>query len=123
MAKSLLKHWNEKCSDLSGADESDDCVMEDILRSIINAQNAQIQIMRDILADESWTEFDDCPVKIGSSFEDMMVHGSAGSNYEHNYSNDAGDEGMAFSDDAALSDDGHRTLCKWSILFAPFYSA
>jgi hypothetical protein len=54
MAKSLLKHWSEKCSDLSGADESDDCIMEIILRSIVNAQNAQIQIMRDILAAERY---------------------------------------------------------------------
>jgi hypothetical protein len=54
MAKSLLKHWSEKCSDLSGADESDDCVMEIILRSIVNGQNAQIQIMRDILAAERY---------------------------------------------------------------------
>jgi hypothetical protein len=118
MAKSLLSHWNEKCSDLSGADESDDCVMEDILRSIINAQNAQIQIMRDILADEGWSEFDDCPVKMSNSFEDMMEHGMAGTNYEHSYSNDGSDEGMAWSDDGHISDDGnwtddgHRVLCK-----------
>jgi hypothetical protein len=42
----------------------------------------------------------------------MMEHGSAGSNYEHNYSNDSGDEGMASSDDATWSDDSHRELCK-----------
>ena len=105
MAKSI--------SPLSGADESDDCVMEDILRSIINAQNAQIHIMRNILADESWSEFDDCPVKMSSSFEDMMQHGSSGTNYEHNYGNDAGGEGMAMNDDETWTVDGHRDLCEY----------
>jgi hypothetical protein len=114
MAKSLLAKWSQKCDDLSGADESDDCVMETILREIINGQNAQIQIMRQVLSDEGWDEFDDCPVQMSSSFEDFMQHGDAGTNYEHSYSNDggAGGEGMTSSDDGYKNDgdEGHRVL-------------
>lgn len=65
MAKSLLKLWDEKCPDIRLQD-TDDCVMEGMLRSIVNAQNGQIQIMRDLLKSNRWPLTDDCTVKMSS---------------------------------------------------------
>eukprot|EP00804_Cyclotella_cryptica_P013489 CCRYP_020170-RB/>CCRYP_020170-RB protein AED:0.02 eAED:0.02 QI:1234/1/1/1/1/1/2/220/576 len=127
MAKSLLKKWSERCDDL-GTSETDDCIMEGLLRSIVNSQNAQIQLMRDLLASNGWKEFEDCPVKM-SSFEEFMQKGDAGSNYEHSYSNDSGmssahdwhgskndddswgDDG--YDDDGSWGDDGHDDDDSW----------
>ena len=65
MAKSLLKHWDYQCDDL-GTD-SNECIMENIIRSIINGQNAQIQTMRDLLVSWDADEFDDCDVPMKGS--------------------------------------------------------
>lgn len=113
MAKSLLKKWEEMCADL-GTSDTDDCIMEGILRSIVNSQNAQIQLMRDLLASNGWKEFEDCPVKM-SSFEDFMQKGEAGSNYEHNYSNDdaMSPPGYGHVDDGSWSDDGYDDDGSW----------
>ncbi|KAL7522540.1 hypothetical protein ACHAWX_007261 [Stephanocyclus meneghinianus] len=110
MAKSLLLKWNQRCEDL-GDSESDVCIFEGLLREIVNSQNAQIQLMRDLLASNGWREFEDCPVKM-SSFEEFMQKGGAGSNYEHNYDNDDAvmtvDDGKKYKDDdGSWSDDGH----------------
>jgi hypothetical protein len=109
MAKSLLKKWDERCDDL-GTSETDDCIMEGLLREIVNSQNAQIELMRQLLASNGWREFEDCPVKM-SSFEDFMQKGDAGSNYEHNYSNDNGmsvaNGGHEHKYDGGSGDDGY----------------
>ena len=42
MAKATLKLGNLDCDDLTG--ESDDCVLEQILREIVNGQNKEIQV-------------------------------------------------------------------------------
>eukprot|EP00804_Cyclotella_cryptica_P003111 CCRYP_006098-RA/>CCRYP_006098-RA protein AED:0.03 eAED:0.03 QI:72/1/1/1/0.5/0.66/3/228/934 len=116
MAKSLLKKWSERCDDL-GTSETDDCIMEGLLRSIVNSQNAQIQLMRDLLASNGWKEFEDCPVKM-SSFEEFMQKGDAGSNYEHSYSNDSGmssahDWHGSKNDDDSWGDDGYDDDGSW----------
>lgn len=63
MAKALLVTGKLKCKDLT--EETDDCVLENILREIINVQNAQIQAMRGIL-DNQFPKYptDDCKVEI-----------------------------------------------------------
>ena len=73
MAKSLMKNWDYECdkADLVGAGSSSadanadpaafiECTMVNLLRSIINGQNAQIQTMRELLDDNGWPEFDNC---------------------------------------------------------------
>ena len=61
MAKTLLQTGKLSCPDLS--DESNmDCVMEIILRDIINGQNHQIQLMRGYLAAMELPLTDDCDV-------------------------------------------------------------
>jgi len=116
MAKSLLKKWDEVCNDL-GTSETDDCIMEGLLREIVNGQNAQIELMRQLLASNGWREFEDCPVKM-SSFEEFMQKGDAGSNYENNYSNDDGmspaDDGYQYKDHGgSWSDDGNDDDGSW----------
>ena len=37
-----------------------ECTMVNLLRSIINGQNVQIQTMRELLDSISWPEFDNC---------------------------------------------------------------
>ena len=75
MAKSLLKHWDYQCDNLGA--ETNECIMENIIRSIINGQNAQIQTMRDLLVSWDADEFDDCDVpmkgsEIGPAKEDYV---------------------------------------------------
>lgn len=77
MAKSLLKLWEEKCYNI-GSDETDDCIMEGMLREIINAQNAQIQVMREILRGNEWPEWDDCKVTVD-------IHQAGGEKGENSY--------------------------------------
>jgi hypothetical protein len=72
MAKSLMKNWDYECAkgDLAGGGTSADtnadpatfieCTMVNLLRSIINGQNAQIQTMRELLDGNGWPEFDNC---------------------------------------------------------------
>merc|ERR1712032_1417912 len=51
MAKALLKTGKLVCDDLTDeeSDQADDCTMEVLLRSIINVQNHEIQIMESLL--------------------------------------------------------------------------
>ena len=73
MAKSLMKNWDYECAkaNLAGAASSSadanadpatfiECTMVNLLRSIINGQNAQIQTMRELLDGNGWPEFDNC---------------------------------------------------------------
>jgi hypothetical protein len=62
MAKALLHTQTLSCDDLT--DESDDCVMETILREIINGQNFQIQTMYNIAESLGYPRTDDCEVLI-----------------------------------------------------------
>lgn len=66
MAKALLKTGKVKCDDLTGEDE--DCVLETILREIINGQNAQIQAMRGILDSLAYPAEADCKVEFSSAW-------------------------------------------------------
>lgn len=70
MAKALLHFKNEveqkqevNCPDLTD-EESSDCILEVILRQIVNAQNHQIQQMRGILTAKAFPESDDCGVTV-----------------------------------------------------------
>ena len=62
MAKALLKTNKLQCEDLT--QETPDCVMEVILREIVNGQNHQIQLMRGYLESMSYPETDNCEVRI-----------------------------------------------------------
>lgn len=53
MAKALMKTGILSCDDITD-DENPDCVMEEILRSIINNQNFQIQQMRGVLDSKAY---------------------------------------------------------------------
>ncbi|KAL7426187.1 hypothetical protein ACHAXH_000256, partial [Discostella pseudostelligera] len=58
MAKSLLLTWSYSCSPEDLGTDSAECLMENIIRNIINVQNAQIQTMRDLLENHGWPQFD-----------------------------------------------------------------
>ena len=53
MAKALLKTGKLECDDITN-EGNPDCVMEEILRVIINGQNRQIQSMRKVLKAKSY---------------------------------------------------------------------
>lgn len=61
--KALLKTDILQCEDLTN-DESDDCVLEVILREIVNNQNFQIQTMQSVLDEAGYPQTDDCKVEI-----------------------------------------------------------
>jgi uncharacterized protein (DUF305 family) len=63
MAKTLLKSGKVVCADLSDED-SQDCVLERILREIINGQNHQIQLMNGYLESKEYPASDNCVVEI-----------------------------------------------------------
>lgn len=65
MAKALLKTGKVKCDDLTG--EEDDCILETILREVINGQNSQIQAMRGILESLDYPAEADCKVEVSST--------------------------------------------------------
>lgn len=69
MAKSLILLWDYSCDPANLGDESTECVMENILRSIINGQNAEIQYFRGLLERNSWPEFDICDRPMPVSME------------------------------------------------------
>lgn len=69
MAKATLKYGSGSCGDLTNAADQD-CVLEIILRSIINNQNDQIQQMRKVLYGIGNPVMNDCVVNIDSSFVD-----------------------------------------------------
>jgi hypothetical protein len=64
MAKTLLMTNKVKCDDLTTADENPLCILELILRDIINGQNYQIQQMRNILRELNLPLENDCQVAI-----------------------------------------------------------
>lgn len=70
MAKSLLLNWSYTCDPADLGSDSAECLMENILRSIVYGQNAQIQTMRDLLERNGWPEFDHCDRPIQGSSED-----------------------------------------------------
>ena len=63
MAKTLLSTGDVPCEDLTN-DEDPYCVMQVILREIVNGQNFQIQAMRGILDSLSLPATDDCIVPV-----------------------------------------------------------
>ena len=63
MAKTLLLADKLDCSDITDEDNQD-CVLEIILRDIVNGQNHQIQLMRGYLESKGYPDEDDCSVPI-----------------------------------------------------------
>jgi hypothetical protein len=74
MAKALLKTNVLDCENLENED-SPDCILEIILREIINGQNFQIQGMRGVLEAGNFPETDNCDVRIIT--EDVTSGGMA----------------------------------------------
>lgn len=64
MAKTMLKNGNLSCDDITG--DSTDCQMTRIMYEIVNNQNFQIQVMRGILENDGFSEYNDCKVNINS---------------------------------------------------------
>jgi hypothetical protein len=60
-AKTLLKSKSLLCPDLTD-EENPDCILESLLRDIINSQNHQIDIMRDYLTANNFPQEDNCDV-------------------------------------------------------------
>lgn len=73
MAKSLMLNWSYTCDPADLGSDSAECLMENILRSIVHGQNAQIQTMRDLLERNGWPEFDHCDRPIEGSSEDKEM--------------------------------------------------
>jgi Domain of unknown function (DUF305) len=63
MAKIMLKRDFLNCDDLAD-DKHPDCILEGILRDIINTQNLQIQAMYDFLDVKGYPQTDDCDVEV-----------------------------------------------------------
>jgi len=68
MAKALLKEGSLQCDDLP--EDSDECTMEVIGRSIINNQNYQIQLMQNYLTALGEPATDDCEVEVATTLID-----------------------------------------------------
>jgi hypothetical protein len=66
MAKALLNERVIMCDDLAAGEENgnQDCIMELVLRDIVNTQNHQIQLMMNYLAAFDLPETDNCMVVI-----------------------------------------------------------
>ncbi|KAL3809732.1 hypothetical protein ACHAXA_003882 [Cyclostephanos tholiformis] len=62
-AKSLLLYGGFSCPQENLGSDDYDCVFENLLRSIINAQNAQVQAFRELLESYTFPEFDQCDLK------------------------------------------------------------
>ena len=73
MAKSLMLNWSYTCDPADLGSDSAECLMENILRSIVHGQNAQIQTMRDLTERNGWPEFDHCDRPIEGSSEDTEM--------------------------------------------------
>ena len=73
----LLKTGKLKCDDLTDeeSEQADDCMLEIILREIINNQNAQIQAMRAILEAKNYPQESDCKVPMAVGDVDMIDNG------------------------------------------------
>jgi uncharacterized protein (DUF305 family) len=76
MAKTLLKSGKVVCADLADED-SQDCVLERILREIINGQNHQIQLMNGYLEAKDYPETDNCEVRVKTVGSSGQQIGSA----------------------------------------------
>jgi uncharacterized protein (DUF305 family) len=63
MAKTLLKSEKLVCADLTDEDNQD-CILEGILREIINGQNHQIQLMNGYLKAKDYPKKDNCVVEV-----------------------------------------------------------
>jgi len=74
MAKTLLKDGALDCSDLSNEDDQQ-CIMETILREIVNGQNHQIQKMKRYLDAYGFPETDNCVIEIETG--DKTIEGPA----------------------------------------------
>lgn len=72
MAKAVLLQNVLDCQDLTA--ETDDCLMEGLLRNIINGQNMEIQMMQGYLEEKGYVAQDDCKVDVMSS---MTGHSEA----------------------------------------------
>jgi hypothetical protein len=87
MAKALMKLGGLQCDDFLS--DTPDCLMYDILISIVNDQNAQIQQMRGILEAFKYPDTDDCKVlvdsNIGAGSNESGSSESSGSGYEEAY--------------------------------------
>jgi Domain of unknown function (DUF305) len=79
MAKALLK-TGLSCTDLTN-EEDPNCVMEAMMRDIINSQNYQIQVMRGVLETLAEPAYADCIVPILFE-EEAVVTGAAYAAYD-----------------------------------------
>lgn len=68
MAKALLRTGRIDCEDLT-SEETVDCVMEAILREMVNVQNAQIHTMLGVLDGLGAAEKDDCILEVPQGIE------------------------------------------------------
>jgi hypothetical protein len=73
-AKTLLKTGFSSNCDVLSDNEDPNCILEGILREIINGQNAQIQVMRGILESLEEPQHADCEVLVS----DESQEGSSG---------------------------------------------
>lgn len=104
MAKALMKTGILSCDDITD-DENPDCVMEEILRSIINNQNFQIQQMRGVLDSKAYkTEEEELCVWNPEDYA-APVTLPAEENGSHSHSGSASDDaaGASSSDDSSGS--------------------
>jgi hypothetical protein len=62
MAKALLKSGSVPCDD--STQSTPDCVMNSMMREIINGQNMQIQAMRAVLTEMDYKQTDNCEVHV-----------------------------------------------------------
>jgi uncharacterized protein (DUF305 family) len=76
MAKTLLKSEKVVCADLTDED-SQDCILERILREIINGQNHQIQLMNGYLKAKAYPATDNCVVEVETVASSGQQIGSA----------------------------------------------
>ena len=78
-AKTLLKTGFSSNCDVLSDNEDPNCIMEGILREIINGQNAQIQVMRGVLESLEEPQYADCEVLVfGEAQEGSSGDSSAG---------------------------------------------
>jgi uncharacterized protein (DUF305 family) len=77
-AKTLLKTGFSSSCDVLSDNKDPNCILEGILREIINGQNAQIQVMRGILDSLEEPQYADCEVLVfGESQEGSSGDSSA----------------------------------------------
>ena len=77
-AKTLLKTGFSSNCDVLSDNEDPNCIMEGILREIINGQNAQIQVMRGVLESLKEPQYADCEVLVFGEAQRGEQEGSSG---------------------------------------------